>query len=357
MNAKVDIEVAEVEIGEALKVNEIISVVVHTLKKEEKAFVLDLAGKPLNVSEIIQKTTDSIVGQYSGKLGKSHGNFEANAVSYPFQSVLDDCLEGRKDFFESTVVMMDLLLERVKRTTANGGHVFFVNYKRKRGDDQLTYFMVAILHDELGAAITAGKDVVESKYLDIKGLRFAGLVDVNSWKAGNERYLSFIKGKEQDKVSEFFKLFLGCDNAVRARDESKKIKILVEAFGTHIGLNSTQIDELFAKAYEICYRYSKSETDFTVDAFSNELVPDKADEFKDFIANSDLKFSEGFVPVLSAIKNMVRFAGKGKGWKIDFNRDVLGTEVIFNSQTNTLTIKNLPDELVAELTAEEEEDE
>lgn len=131
---------------------------------------------------------------------------------------------------------------------------------------------------------------------------------------------------------------------------------MVEGFGVEIGLSPEKIDELLVKAYDICYRYSKDGTDFTVDAFSNELVPDKAEDLKKYIAQSNLHLSEGFVPVPGAIKNMVRFAGKGKGWKVDFSRDVLGTEVVFNSKDKTLILKNLPAELIDELNAEEDED-
>lgn len=224
MNAKEEVEF--VVAPEVVKVNEIISVVVHTLKKEdEKGFSLDLAERPLQVTAIIQKTTDLIVGQYGGRLGKSHGKFESNVIDFPFQVLLKGCLEGGKDFFDTTVDMMGHLLERARRTTAKGGHVFFVNYNKKKGDDQLSYFMVAILHDELGAAITQGKDVVESKYLDIKGLKFAGLVDVNSWQAGNEGISASLKGRSRIESPSFLSFSLVVIMLLKRETKVKRLKV------------------------------------------------------------------------------------------------------------------------------------
>lgn len=335
--------------------NEIISVIVHSLNRSDDGFVLDDRKEVLEVGDTVQRLIDQLARIYAAKTGKSHGRFEENTDNYPVSKFLTSyCVDKEIDFVQSTYQMAENLMKSAKTTASPGGHVFFAHFKRAL--DQSEYLIVAILNDELGAALSKTKDVVDALHLDIKGFRLAGRVNITAWQAGSDNYLSFIKGRGQDKVSEFFKLFLGCNNSVAAIIETQKLRTALENFAVEQGLDEAQREELFQNAYSVCKRYADNDTEFELEPFANEVWPEEPATLTDFFENSGLDISDGFVPDKRSLKGFVKFSGGTKNWRIVFDRAALSGEISFDPETEELTIKKLPDDLLARLRNEVSQD-
>lgn len=88
--------------------------------------------------------------------------------------------------------MMDTLRRQAATKSASaGGHVFFAQFRREARD----YLLVAIITDKLSATLTANLDMEDVQHLDLDGFRFAGRINLTGWAAGEERYISFLKGE------------------------------------------------------------------------------------------------------------------------------------------------------------------
>jgi len=336
--------------------NEIINVIVHSLNRAEGGFVIEDRKDVLEVGVTVQRLIDQLAKIYANKAGKSHGRFEEDIDNYPVSKFLDSYyVRGANDFVSTTLQMVEALKKSAQGTASTGGHVFFAHFKRKA--DNAHHFIVAILNDELGAALNKSKDVVDALHLDIKGFRLAGRVNLSNWVDGGGNYLSFIKGKGQDKVSEFFKLFLGCNNSVAAVIETQKLTAALEAFGQEKGLSEEQREEFLRNAYTVCKRYADKDIPFELEPFSNELWPDNPAELRESFESSGLDISDGFIPDKRSLRGLVKFSGSTKNWRIVFDRAALNSkEIEFNLDDETLTIKNLPDELLAKLRTELSQD-
>ena len=233
----------------------------------------------------------------------------------------------------------------------NAGHVFFAHFKRI--EDQSNYFIVAILNDELGAALNRSKEVVDALHLDIKGFRLAGRVNLTNWSEGGDKYLSFIKGRGQDKVSDFFKLFLGCNNSVAAVIETQKLSAALESFALFKGMEVEEREEFLQSAYTVCKRYADKDIPFELEAFANELWPEKPEELSGTFEDSGLDISDGFIPDKRSLRSLVKFSGGTKNWRVTFDRAALSNgEFEFNIKDETLVLKKLPEELLARLRVE-----
>jgi nucleoid-associated protein len=206
-------------------------------------------------------------------------------------------------------------------------------------------------------ALNKAKDVVDALHLDIKGFRLAGRVNITAWQGGNDKYLSFIKGRGQDKVSEFFKLFLGCNNSVAAILETQKLSTALENFAVELSMTDAQREDLFQNAYAVCKRYAEKDLEFELEPFANEVWPDNPLLLADSFEKSGLDISDGFVPDKRSLRGLVKFSGNTKNWRIVFDRAALSdNEIKFDPKTDSLTINNLPDELLARLRAEVNQD-
>jgi len=347
MSAPETIEAAE-------SLNKINGVIVHDLLKQEGGgFAVDEREDLLLVTKTVQRLVDQLVSEYAKRAGKSHGRFEDDQDNYPVQRYVREYhVDKSKTFLELTRAMMKTLCTKAAKTAATGGHVFIAHTTRDASD----YLLVAILTDELGAALTEGKDVKDSLYLDIKGFRLAGRIDMTSWNSGGERYLSFLKGRDQAKVSDYFKAFLGCDNSVAAAAETATLIGGLEVFAEKQEMDEVAKERFLSSAHAICTKLAKDDEPLDIQTFANELWPVSPEALVEVLSDPELKLSEGFVPDRRVLRRLVKFSGKTPYWKIEFDRTALNEKQIIFNDDESLTITNVPEELKIRLRKEMQQD-
>lgn len=254
----------------------------------------------------------------------------------------------RTDFLQLTSRMMETLrVQAQARSASTGGHVLFAHFRRDGRD----YLLVAIVTDKLSATLTSERDVEDVRHLDLDGFRFAGRINLTAWANGDDRYISFLKGKGD--VSEYFRHFLGCDSVVQDRVDTTNLVGALKEFVAKEKMPEAEGNEFLARAKAICERASRAREEISFEALSNELAPKAPGRLLNHLAHADRGLSDGFVPDRRALASLVRFRAGTRQWKVEFDRDAVSTRaVIYDSEANTLTLTGLPDELVAQLRAE-----
>lgn len=87
---------------------EVKNIIVHLLEKEQQAHGrIELGLNPLTVGPKEIEFITNLKTNYYKKSNPNYGIFDPDMVSYPFQALLKDYLEGRSDFYEFTVSAMN----------------------------------------------------------------------------------------------------------------------------------------------------------------------------------------------------------------------------------------------------------
>lgn len=111
--------------------------------------------------------------------------------------------------------------------------------------------------------------------------------------------------------------------------------------------------EFLARAKAICERASRSREELEFEALANELMPKEPRALVDHLSDGERRLNDRFVPNLQALRALVRFKAKTKQWSVEFDRDALNGGVVrFDPKTNSLTLLDVPAELVAQLRSE-----
>lgn len=335
-------------VAEGTGLNEIVALAVHDLERKDGVYQIKAATKTLPVTETTQRVVDELNDLYNRRASKSYGKFTASE-GYPTQEQIRDYIgDPQKDFLRLTTRMMETLRQQAQaRTASTGGHVLFEHFRR----DQKDFLLVAIVSDKLSAILKAQDEMEDVKHLDLEGFRFAGRINLTAWAAGAERYISFLKGKGD--VSEYFRLFLGCDSVVEARVDTSNLVTALKEFVTAEKMSEKDGNEFLARAKAICERSSNKREELEFEALANELLPNDPKRLTDHLGDTDRALSDRFVPDKRSLASLVRFKGGTKQWKVEFDRDAVSSRaVIYDPEANTITLTGLPDDLISQLQSE-----
>lgn len=327
------------------KLNEIIALAIHDLERTQQGFDIKLSKAQLPVNKTTQRVVDELYDLYSRRASKSHGKFaDDGVVATP--ALLKEYLDAKtQDFVDLTSKMMDTLQRQAGyRGAATGGHVFFAHFKREGRE----FVLVAIVTDKLGAALSGDLSMRDVSHLDIDGFRFAGRINLTGWAANEERYVGFLKGK--GNVSDYFKEFLGCTQVVQAMMDTTDLVTALKDFTKQKGMTEPQSTEFLTKAKSICERAARDREELEFEALANELLPREPKTLVEFLAAEGRSLNDRFVPDRRALRSLVRYKAKTDQWSVEFEREALaGGSVMFNPKDDSLTFKNLPVDLIAQL--------
>ncbi len=295
--------------------------IVHLIDKKPdgQPATLHARDATLTDSQAIENLLADLNDSYNAKPNKAWGLFHEESGAYPFSGWLSAYLEGEQDFVafsRQAVEHLKSLMESSNLST--GGHVLFAQYQQGMTD----YLTIALLR-----------------------------INLSEWRNNKQsrQYISFIRGKGGKKVSDYFRDFIGCQEGVDAKGETRT---LLKAFSDYV--ESEDLPEEAAKEKtDTLVDYASSQAKrgepMALDALS-ELMDDQAPRaFYDYIRNKDY----GLAPEIPADKRTLnqfrRFTGRAEGLSISFEAHLLGSRIEYDEGQDLLIIREVPSQLKDQL--------
>lgn len=323
-------------------------VVIHILNKErESEPSVTLRGTELPINLTTQRVVNELDKEYRKERSKSYGRFDANIEEHPVRKGIESYFKDRKiDFMALTRHMMEVLKEEAATERfATGGNVFFCHIQ----PEGKNHLIVAIVSERVGAVLTGKLDLEDVSYLNLGGLRFAGRIDLGLWESAQDRCVSFLKGSKE--ASDYFKQFFGCDTTLKDSLETKRLFSALDLFAKHKGMQISEKNTLIDKAKQHCDKMIAQNEPFNIKKFTNEMYPEAPDELGEVLSKQEV--ADGFIPNRRVVSAYGKIEGKGDGWEVKFRpKAVASGDICYDRTTKTLTITNLPPDLVKKIEAE-----
>lgn len=334
--------------------NTIQAVVLHKLTKAKHGRSnIALRNKLLPPSDPVRKLVNDINDLYSEKANKGYGRFEADETTYPASRILRDVFaEETSTFIAGSHQLMQVLAARADQAAlSTGGYVLMAQITNSA---TANWFLVAIINNVDGSAIQDDSlEIIDSVHVDLENLRVAGRVNITEWLNGDgeTRYVGFLK--HRGDVADYFKYFLGCNELVKDTEETKGLVAALKAFARSEKMDRQQEDEFFKSAYNYCHVRNKNNEPLSLEALVNTAWPHAPKELRKALMASAVEISDGFVPDGRVIKQFIKIRAKTQYWTVDLDRHALVTgDAKYNRTKGELVLRNLPDDLKAELDGE-----
>jgi len=324
--------------------------VIHKIDKKPDGSpaVLFIGGS----EQVESQARDDLVQQfnesYNAATGKAWGFFHHESGAHPFSGWLAKYLAGGSDFLEFSTIAVEHLTKLMEESNlTTGGHTLFCHYQQGLTE----YLIVALVQETEAVTMTEELHLMTVKRLDLDHIRLAARINLSEWNYNpqSRQYISYLKGKQGRKVSEYFRDFIGCQEGIDGPGETRT---LLKAFSDFVESEDLSEDATREKT-ETLVGYAMAQAKLgepiTLDELSEVLDDDQPKAFTDFIQGKDYGLSASLPPDKKTLNKFRRFTGRADGLSISFEQHLLGSKVEFDEAGGTLTLRGLPTQLTDQL--------
>ena len=324
--------------------------IVHLIDKKPDGSpaVLHARDTELAASDAIENLLADLNDSYNAKQGKAWGFFHGESGAYPLSGWLKQYLDADKDFTAFSRMAVEHLQKLMEESNlSTGGHILFAHYQQGMTE----YLAIALLHHSEGVAVNAELDVTPSRHLDLGQLHLAARINLSEWKnnQNSKQYISFIKGKNGKKVSDYFRDFIGCQEGVDGPGETRTPLKAFSDFVESEDLPEASAREKTQTLVEYATTQTKLGEPVTLEELSSLIDEERPKAFYDHIRNKDYGLSPEIPADKRTLNQFRRFTGRAEGLSISFEAHLLGDKVEYDEAAGTLIIKGLPTTLVDQL--------
>ena len=285
---------------------------------------------------------------YNATAGKGWGFFHAESGAYPLSGWLGKYLAGGSDFLEFSIIAVEHLTKLMEESNlATGGHALFCHYQQ--GLTQ--YLAIALVQETEAVTMTEELHLMTVKRLDLDHIRLAARINLSEWKNNpqSRQYISYLKGKQGRRLSEYFRDFIGAQEGVDGPGETRT---LLKAFSDFVE-NEDLGEEATREKTNTLVSYSMAQAKLgepiALDELSELINDDQPKAFVDFIKAADYGLSDTLPPDRKTLNKFRRFTGRAEGLSISFEQHLLGSKIEFDEACGTLTLRGLPTQLTEQL--------
>ena len=325
-------------------------IIVHFIDKKPDGTpaVLHARNAELPESQANETLLADLNEAYNAKQGKAWGLFHPESGAYPLSGWLKSYLAGAQDFTTFSRTAVEHLQKMMEESNLSaGGHVLFVHYQQGMTE----YLAIALLHHSEGVSVSDMLDVTPSRHLDLGQLHLAARINVSEWQnnTASKQYISFIKGKNGRKVSEYFRDFIGCMEGVDGPGETRT---LLKAFSDFVEGEDMHEESAREKTHALvsyAMAQNKMGEPISLKELSGLVDEDRPQAFYDHIRNKDYGLSPEIPADKRTLNQFRRFTGRMEGMSISFEAHLLDDKVQYDEEKGTLVIKGLPTQLIDQL--------
>jgi len=317
-------------------------------KPDGSPAILQARDSELAESQTIDNMLADLNDAYNAKTGKAWGFFHAPSGAHPLSGWLDDYVSNRSDFMPFTCRAVEHLQKLMEESNLSvGGHVLFAHYTQGMTD----YLSIALLHHSDGVCVSDTLDLAPTKHLDLSQLHLAARINISEWKGNpkSKQYISFLKGKNGRKVSEYFRDFIGCQEGIDGPGETRT---LLKAFSDFVESEDLSEESSREKTHALV-NYATSQDKLgepiSLEELSELMDEERPKAFYDHIRQKDYGLSPEIPADKRTLNQFRRFTGRAEGMSISFEAHLLGSKIEFDAGAGTLVIKGLPTQLTDQL--------
>lgn len=333
------------------------NLIVHEIQKNEGERKAVLIARPSenpidDQAEVLSAQVTSLFnrsGMSTGRFANPQGSDEgAQLPSLLMTYFKENAFTDFAGFTKACAADFLKYLEPVEE--AGGGLLWFNHFELH--DTHFLY--IVMLKRKQGIGLGSDLSLSQVEQIEMEKLHMSLRINLSAWQSGDEgRYISFRFGRAPKFESDYFTQFIGCDEPKVTAKETRKLVDLTSAFCQAEGFPAKQANEFKKIVSEQCqakaqYNEPLAMKDIAAQVESRFSV-EQANKFLEIADSDSFKMEKEMFVEKAALKKLTRISGSTRALTLSFDSDLLGESVVFDADSGTLTIKDLPKTLLKQL--------
>lgn len=326
------------------------AIVHHLTRKAESSLNLreDELMQDDQLTQLMTQTKTAFYNRSSkqyGQFAEEAGQFKALTQQWQARSISFTTL--------TTQMMKQLQLDMEQQELEIDGHWFFAHEELESGEN-LWFFH---LKHKDGLMLTHSMDLSDARLIDFAKLGFGGYVDLSAMAENDQKYLTVSFGFGDRPLQSALLNFVNFVDTINTAADTERFLEIVKAYSE--SLPQEKGSNYRKKAVEYCAEQDKLGETVIADEIAvvlkDEIGTDGPQTLATYMEEAQPEAKKEFIPNRASLKKFQRYTGKTKEVSISFSNETLGTNVNFDPMNESLTITNLPANLLKQLKAAMEE--
>lgn len=331
---------------------DIIEAVLHRISKERGASgagstTAQARADALSIDAVLTRTAEDLRKIYT-TTAQGYGIFNADEDTHAFPRMLREYRAGTRTFLQFSTGTLNVIAARMAdEQFATGGYALFLRYD----DSGREWMMVGMLKLRPGTSVNDETlELEDTVSLDLDHLHEAARVDLTKWQEDQQPYLSFIKKRSGQDVSNYFRSALGCTDYTDSKHHTEKIKKALEDFFAQKEWSRDQRQAAKKTFVELCEAHNEAGNPVNLDSLSAVIDTQEPSAFASFVREGNYPVSNVFQPAKSVYSKWKRISRSFGSVKVAFEvQDVTSGTVDYDDENGYMVIRNPPQDLIDQI--------
>jgi nucleoid-associated protein len=304
-----------------------------------------LRQDPLSVNETLESFIWKLNTSYNAKSGKIYGSFEKEEDG--FAPLLKSYMMGTNDFLNFTQATTESLCTSLNQSNQIlNAYMIYVHYEVLETE----YLLILQLNSTQTLMVDDELSFKDAFHLDAAKLQLGARINLTDWSSsGESNYISLARSRAGKTASEYFRQWLGCTEELDAKKETAELLTRFNQFCADDSVPAEQISEYRKKTFEYCQQQAEAGEHVSVSELSKNIDESAPSKFTDYLNSSDVPFKKEVPADKAGLKTLIRYSGSAKGISLSFSESLLGKEIAYDADSDTMTIKGIPPTLRKQL--------
>lgn len=299
---------------------------------------ISLTGKAEELCRELKNT-------YVRKAGKTYGCFSDDSAEFPLAAWLRQYLEESIPFTSFCSNALKHLKLQIEKTEAPIDNVILFVHEQIEAGDALYIYLV---DHSSGQYFDGDLVLCDSLFLDTNNINLAAKVKIPELLAGdNHNYLSLMRWRGEKELSDAFLDFIGLTNKVDIAADTSQFLDLVTHYTQD--LPPEEAKQTKTAVVDYCLEQDKSGQPVVIQELAKQISHADKPDFSEFVKRGQPEAKAELIPDKAQLKNFVRISGRNELLSMSFASACLGESVVYDPETDSITINNIPPSLKSRL--------
>ena len=317
--------------------------IAHRLTRQTGDQSFHLKEQPIGSEVNARKLLNEIEQVFTRRATKRYGRFADEATS--FKGVLLNWQEKGMDLtqFSSKVVELLAVMFESEDLETDGYWVFI-----EQDESDLHELWIAQLKQAEGWCFDQSNELIESEQIEFSKMGLCCCIDLKRlFDPSASRYLTLGFGFGDRSATRALGEFIGFFDTVDTQADTERFMEVVRDYSAHMPEDTGKRYQ--KEVAEFCIEQSKAGESVSYRDLTASVETDHEVGFDQYIASEAPELKEQFIPDRASLKKYVRYTGRTREVSISFSNESLGKSISFDPSSETLTLKDLPTNLIKQL--------